>query len=139
MLPYTKVYEAEFVKDISGNRFICGSNYGFKIYSINEKNEYSIVLLEPYSEGRKIIYELDKDTFIFCTTLECGDSLGSPAHTELIIDKINLREITKEEKEKIINDFNRSNFYDEYKIFLPRNSEQTKKITDEETKKLLIL
>ena len=36
---FPKKYSVEFVKDISGNRFICGSNYGFKIYSLNEKNE----------------------------------------------------------------------------------------------------
>ena len=31
----TKYYHADFIKDISENRFICGSNYGFKIYSLN--------------------------------------------------------------------------------------------------------
>ena len=133
---YPKSYIAEFVKDISGNRFICGSNFGFKIYSLNEKNEYSIVLLEPYSEGRKIIHELDKDTFIFCTTIECGDSLGGPAHTVLLIDKINLRQITKNEKEEIIKNLIQNDFYDD-DFFGPRKSKSTKKITDEEAKKVI--
>ena len=106
MMSYPKKYRAEFIKDISGNRFICGSNYGFKIYSLNEKNEYSIVLLESYFEGQKIILELNKDTFIFCTKIECGSSLDGPAHNILVIDKINLRGITKEEKEKRLNNFN---------------------------------
>ena len=34
---YPKSYEVEFIKEISGNRFICVSNYGFKIYSLNKK------------------------------------------------------------------------------------------------------
>ena len=29
-----KTYKAEFIQQISGNRFICVSNYGFKIYSL---------------------------------------------------------------------------------------------------------
>ena len=104
-----KYYHADFIKDISENRFICGSNYGFKIYSLNEKNEYSISLLETYPSvgsndavGEKIIYELDKDTFIFCiinvgfiTFYDC---------IQTIIYKINLREITNKEKEKKVID-----------------------------------
>ena len=39
---YPKFYKVNFIKEISGNRFICVSNYGFKIYSLNEKNLYSI-------------------------------------------------------------------------------------------------
>ena len=42
---YPKSYKAKFVKEISGNRFILVSNYGYKIYSLNEKNEYIITLL----------------------------------------------------------------------------------------------
>ena len=95
---HPKTFEARFIKEISGNRFICVSNYGFKMYSLNEKNEYSITLLEPYHEGLKTIIELDKNSFIFCTEIYCSDSLGGPAHNILIIDKIDLREITKEER-----------------------------------------
>ena len=60
-----KAYIPLYIKEISGNRFICVSNYGFKIYSLNDKNEYSIALLDFY--GNIIaIYELDKNYFIFC-------------------------------------------------------------------------
>ena len=102
---HTKYYQADFIKDISENRFICGSNYGFKIYSLNEKNEYSISLLEAYPSvgsndavGEKIIYELDKDTFIFCIII-----VRFIMHYDCIKTiryKINLREITNKEKEK---------------------------------------
>ena len=36
---FPKSYSAQFIKEISGNRFILVSNYGYKIYSLNEKNE----------------------------------------------------------------------------------------------------
>ena len=96
---FPKTYKPQFLKEISGNRFICVSNYGFKMYSLNEKNEYSISLLEWYHEGLKSIFELDKNSFLFYSQINCGDSLGGPAHNNLIIDKIVLREITKTEKE----------------------------------------
>ena len=35
----TKTFCDQYIKGISGNRFICVSNYGFKMYSLNEKNE----------------------------------------------------------------------------------------------------
>ena len=95
---YPKEYKAKFIKEISGNRFICVSNYGYKIYALNEKKEYSIVLLESYHESIKTIHELDKNDFIFCSQINCGDSLGGPAHNILIIDKINIKEINKKER-----------------------------------------
>ena len=48
---HAKSYKSSFIKDISENRFICANNYGFKIYELNEKNEYSIILIETYYEG----------------------------------------------------------------------------------------
>ena len=87
------------------------SNYGFKIYSLNEKNEYSITLLERYHEGLKTIIELDKNSFIFCTEIYCSDSLGGPAHNILIIDKIDLREIIKEERKNKLIEKDDDNYY----------------------------
>ena len=133
---YPKDYQAEFIKDISGNRFILVSNYGFKIYSLNGKNEYSIVLLETYHEGLKIIHELDKNTFIFCTKIFCGDSLGGPAHDVLIIDKIYLRKISKDEKIKKLSAIKELTDYD-FDYFSYRKKKQTKKISYDEIKKKL--
>ena len=62
---YQKPYMALYTKETSGNRFICVINYGFKIYALNDKNEYSIVLLEIYHEKIKKRYKLDKDNFNF--------------------------------------------------------------------------
>ena len=125
---YPKTYEAKFIQEISGNRFICVSNYGFKIYSLNEKNEYAITLLELYYEGLKTIIELDKNSFIFCAGVCCGDSLGGPAHNVLIIEKIYIREITeKERKNKLIDEA-----YYEYKDLKEKN-----KISNEKAKKVI--
>ena len=83
---YPKEYDVDFIKEISGNRFICVTNYGFKIYSLNDKNEYSLSLLTTHVEGIDIIHEVNENTFIFCTIIHCGDSLGSPAHDRLKIE-----------------------------------------------------
>ena len=103
---YPKTYGALYIKEISGNRFISVSNYGFKIYALNDKNEYSIVLLERYHERIKKIYELDKDNFIFFSQIDCGDSLGGPAHNILILDKIKLKEISENEKKEKLTEKN---------------------------------
>ena len=107
-----KTYDTEFIKEISGNRFICVSNYGFKMYSLNEKNEYSIALLEWYHEGLKTIHEINKNSFIFSSQIDCTASLAGPAHNILIIDKIDLREITQiEKKNKLFNEADCSRYY----------------------------
>ena len=96
---YLKTYRALYIKEISGNRFISVSNYGFKIYALNDKNEYSIVLLENYHECIQKIYELDKDNFILCSLIDWGDSLLRRGYNILILDKIQLKEISKKEKD----------------------------------------
>ena len=97
-MSYQKFYEAHFIKEISGNRFILVSNYGYKIYSLNEKKEYAIVLLEEYIDGIDNIIELDKNNFIFLSTIGYGKGYRSPPHNRLIIDKISLKEISENEK-----------------------------------------
>ena len=91
---YPKKYNVDFIKEISGNRFICVTNYGFKIYSLNDKNEYSLSLLTVHQEGINIIHEVNENTFIFCTKKHCGASLGGPAHDRLKIEIIKLNKIT---------------------------------------------
>ena len=99
---FPKKYKAKFIKEISGNRFICFSNYGFKIYSLNDKNEYSIVLLESHDERDEYkdiaINELDKNNFIIWARIK--HCVGIGAYYKNIINKISLKEITKTEKEK---------------------------------------
>ena len=92
-----KVYEVEFLKEISGNRFICVTNYGFKIYSLNEKCEYSYILLDVHLEGIKKILEINENNFIFCTDKHYGASMGGPAHNTIIIEIIKINEMPKNE------------------------------------------
>ena len=134
---YPKTYSALFINEISGNRFICVSNYGFKIYSLNDKNEYSIALLETYEESIRTIYELEKDNFIFCTQIDCGASLGEPAHNILMIDKINLKEITNEEKDKRLKELEGKNYNYDYDYSGRRNEKKGKQITNEDVKRTI--
>ena len=45
------------------------------------------------------IYELDKDNFIFCSKIDCDDSMSGPAHNILILERIQLKEISQKEKD----------------------------------------
>ena len=94
-----KAYNLSYIKAISGNRFFCISNYGFKMYALNEKNEYQLVLLESYDKI-DFIYEIDTNKFIFGSniwTVEgygfCGNSYTSYYH--LLLNKIELKDIDK--------------------------------------------
>ena len=102
-LPYIKEYKCKKINAISGNRFICISNYGFKMYALDEKNEYSIVLQKTYSETITKIYELDKDNFIFFVIIYHGDSMGAPAHNVLILDNVKLIDKNEENNNAIEN------------------------------------
>ena len=69
-----KQYEVQYIKKISGNRFICVNNYGFKIYGLNEKQEYCLISLNEYLEGIKIIHEISPNKFIFGTEAHSRNS-----------------------------------------------------------------
>ena len=122
---FPKTYKTKFIKEISGNRFILVSNYGFKIYSLNEKNEYFISLLEEYYEDLKTIIELDNNSFIFCNEFYSSISNGGSDNTILIMDKIVLFEMTQKRKED--------------KLFIKDyyNPNERKKITDEKAIKVI--
>ena len=111
---YSKSFSLMWIKKLSGNRFMSISNYGIKIYSLNEKSQYSLVLLEPHLEGIEKIYEINENKFIFCTRKNYGASLGGPAHDYLLIEKIDIRNLNKEELNKKINESKEKerDFYD---------------------------
>ena len=91
-----KQYRAVYIKEISGNRFIIISNYGFKIYSLNEKNEYSLVLLNELLYKIKSIYEINPNKFIFCTIEETGNWFVI-YNSSVVTELIELKKITEEE------------------------------------------
>ena len=92
-------YNLFYIKAISGNRFFCVSNYGFKMYALNKKNEYELVLLEPYDKI-DFIYEIDTKKFIFGLNIRtvhgygfCGK--GYTYYYDLFLNKIELKDNDK--------------------------------------------
>jgi len=132
---YPKYNNVEFIKEISGNRFICVSNYGFKIYSLNKKNEYSIILLNKYYEGIEVIHEIDENNFIFCVNLHFGDSLGGPAHNIILIDLITLQGITKNDIDSKLKELTEEKDYDD--DYFGFNRKNIKTIDKDEIKKVI--
>ena len=61
------------------------SNYGIKMYSLNDKNQYSLVLLDTHIERIKKIYEINENKYIFCTKTRYGESLGAPPYDYILI------------------------------------------------------
>ena len=92
---YKIKYKIDDLKAISRNRFICISNYGLKIYSLNENNEYSLVLLQEHLNDVKIIHEINNNKFILCTKKNLDDTYIK--NDKIIIEIIELKEITKQE------------------------------------------
>ena len=78
-----KKYVPYFNKDISNNRFFCISNYGIKLFSLIEKNEYSLVSTIKYKPYIKLIHEIDINEFIIFNWID-------KRNQRLGIDKINL-------------------------------------------------
>ena len=99
----TKPYEVRYLQEISGNRFFCFSNYGLKLYSLNEKSEYSIVLLEL--DCGSLIHEINENNFLFYS--QYYSDWGY--YNYINIKKISLKELTKIEKEKL----KEKDYYDE--------------------------
>ena len=98
-----KSYEMKFLEKLSGNRFLSISNYGFKIYSLNENNQYSLVLMDVYLDGDLKIYEINENNLIFCVKKNYGASMGGPSHDYIQIEEVGISNIIKNEKEKLQN------------------------------------
>ena len=96
---YHKIdYKISELKKISGNRFFCLSNLGLKMYSLNEKNEYSLVLIEDELEDLGMIHEVNENKFIFSV---------QKVHTnyfyqtiEMYLGIMEIKNATKEELDK---------------------------------------
>ena len=99
-----KDYIMEFLEKLSGNKFISISNYGIKIYSLNKNQKYSLDLMDVYMDGELKIFEIIENQLIFCVKKHYGDSMGGPAHDYIKIDKVEIENITKSEKEEFLNE-----------------------------------
>ena len=75
---FKKKFEVEWIKKLSKNRFMSISTYGFKIYSLNENNQYSLILMDTYGKGITKIVEIYEDSFIFCLDIYKHPTMGNP-------------------------------------------------------------
>ena len=74
------------------------SDYGIKMYSLNEKNEYSLVLLNEELSDIKMIHEINENKFIFGIQ-EIRNSYFSKSF-EMYVGMFELKNATKEELDK---------------------------------------
>jgi len=137
---YKVTYEVENLKEISRNRFICISNYGFKIYSLNEKNEYTLVLINQHLDDIKKIYEINENKFIFCTKKSNKNAYRKI--NEILIEMIELNEITKEESvnkldELKFNGYHINKWDDNYLFFRDMKNDEDLDLYNDELKKLI--
>ena len=91
-------YKISELKKISGNRFFCLSNHGIKMYSLNEKNEYSLVLIEDELKDLVMLHEVNENKFIFSDQIVRTNYFYSSA--EMYIGIFELKNATKEELDK---------------------------------------
>ena len=95
---YKKSFQLNEIKKLKDNKIMTISNYGIRIYALNENKEYSLILMDVHSRGLQQIYEIDENNLIFCTLIHIGASLGGPDHDYLMIEKVKLKNITKGDK-----------------------------------------
>jgi hypothetical protein len=101
---YSKEFCLEWIKKLSNNRFMSISNYGIRLYSLNNNNQYSLVLMDTHLERIDKIYEINENSYIFCTNKHYGASLRREDYDYLLIEKV--ENIKKNELEKKINQLN---------------------------------
>lgn len=88
-------YEFKNIKKLQKNRFMTISNYGIKIYSLNNENKYLPILIGDFEEAIDDLYEINETQFIFFISKYLGKS-----PKKYIIEKIDLINITDDEKNK---------------------------------------
>ena len=91
-------YKISELKKISGNRFFCLSNHGLKMYSLNEKNEYSLVLIEDELEDLGMIHEINENKFI--SSVQKVHTNYFYSTTEMYLGTFEIKNATKEELDK---------------------------------------
>ena len=86
-----KEFQLEWIKKLSKNKFMTISNYGFKIYSLNENNKYSLILMDTHEQGITKIYEINEKNFIFYIDRYIDGGWRSRySHNYLLLEKVKL-------------------------------------------------
>ena len=111
-LAYPKEFQLLKIKRLSSNRILSISNYGMRIYALNVKdnNCYSLILMDTHMEGIQEIYEINDNNLLFCINKHYGASMGGPAHDYIVIEKVEIKNITNEEKKRKL-DGDEENYY----------------------------
>ena len=90
-------YKVEAIKEISGNKFFCFSNYGLKIYSLNSLNEYDLISINQFEINNNIevsnIFEIYEKNFIFSLKINYryGYESSMPYNSSLVLNLIELK------------------------------------------------
>ena len=128
---YKMIYKLKYLKEISKIRFMCISNYGFKIYSLNKKGEYSLILLSNHLEDIKIIHELNENEFIFCTHKK------KYKLKEILIEIIKLKKTNKKELDDKLNHLKNFGYHINRDNWRIKIEDENSNIYDDELKKLI--
>lgn len=120
----------EGIKKLSKNKFMTISNYGFKIYSLNENNQYSLILMDTHDKGITKIYEINENNFIFCKDNYIYGAWRNPHdHNYLELEKVKLVIIKTNEINRKLNDIKKGINDDNY-------WEDKRKLEENEIKKI---
>jgi hypothetical protein len=103
-MAYPKSFRLLDIKKLSNNRILSISNYGIRIYApdFNKSNCYSLILMDIHTEGIEDIYEINDKNLLFGVKKYIGASLGGPSHDYIMIEKIELMDLIKDQKSNIL-------------------------------------
>ena len=134
-LAYPKEFQLLKIKRLSSNRILSISNYGIRIYALNlkENNCYSLILMDTHMEGIQEIYEINDKNLLFCIKKHYGASMGGPAHNYIVIEKVELKNITNDEKKQRL-DCDEEDYYCFYWSGEDKNEENENKKMEEKKK-----
>ena len=79
-------YQFRKLEIISGNRFFLISNYGFKLYGLNEKNEYSLKSIILCNLDIKAFHEINENEFVIGSNMDIVDGILGPFHRNFLIN-----------------------------------------------------
>ena len=103
----------KYIKKLENNRFMSVSNYEIKLYSLNKNNCYEIILFYDDNSNYKDIYEIDSENYLIIDSIKrtyhkvynCDKPEEYYTEKKIVIKKIKLNKIKKDEKEKILEEF----------------------------------
>ena len=107
------LFDLEYIKKLENNRFMSVSNYEIKLYSLNKNNCYEVILFYDDNSRYKDIYEIDGENYLIIDSIirnfrqvyNCNKPEEHYTKKKIVIKKIKLNKIKKDEKEKILEEY----------------------------------